>query len=193
MVKLVVSPATQRNKPRVRRAYYDCRYGQLHVHQALPAGGGFDEATALLCIPGQSGSGRYFRELLAPMGGDRSVYAVDLPGKGESDPVGADIGVADAAAALGDLLDTLRLRSADLLAHRQGAAVALALQQQRPAAIRRMVLSEATDLHCAHARSLPIPALILELGSDDMPLLSPEQAGLAKPALLAFLGGRRGV
>jgi hypothetical protein len=31
--------------PRLRRAYHDCRYGQLHLHNAIPAGGGFDELT----------------------------------------------------------------------------------------------------------------------------------------------------
>ena len=29
----------QATPPRLRRAYYDCRYGQLHVHNAIPAGG----------------------------------------------------------------------------------------------------------------------------------------------------------
>ena len=77
-------------EPRVRRAYFECRYGQLHVHYAIPAGGGFDEATTLLCIPGAAGQGRFFRPLLLPLGRDRSVYAPDLPGCGESDPSTAE-------------------------------------------------------------------------------------------------------
>ena len=52
---------------RVRRAYFDYRYGQLHLHQAIPAGGGFDEATSLLCIPGSGGLGSFFRPLLLPL------------------------------------------------------------------------------------------------------------------------------
>ena len=28
-------------QPRVRRAYFECRYGQLHVHNVMPSGGGF--------------------------------------------------------------------------------------------------------------------------------------------------------
>jgi pimeloyl-ACP methyl ester carboxylesterase len=74
---------------RLRRAYFDCRYGQLHVHQAIPPGGGFDEAAPLLCIPGREGSARVFRALLGPLGADRSIYAPDLPGCGESDSAGA--------------------------------------------------------------------------------------------------------
>ena len=26
------------SEPRVRRGYFECRYGQLHVHNAIPAG-----------------------------------------------------------------------------------------------------------------------------------------------------------
>src|ERR1700684_4388904 len=107
-------------EPRVRRAYFDCRFGQLHVHYAIPASGGFDEATALLCIAGAPGSGRFFRPLLAPLGRDRCVYAPDLPGCGESDAGPAHAGSADVAVALGDLLDSMRLRHFDLLAHESG-------------------------------------------------------------------------
>ncbi len=79
--------ATQflQTEPRLRRAYFDCRYGQLHMRYAIPGGGGFDEATTLLCIPGAPGTGRFFAPLLLPLGRDRSVYAPDLPGCGESD------------------------------------------------------------------------------------------------------------
>ena len=33
--------------PRMRRTYFESRFGQLHVHGAMPGGGGFDEATTL--------------------------------------------------------------------------------------------------------------------------------------------------
>ena len=122
-------------EPRVRRAYFDCRYGQLHVHYALPAGGGFDEATALLCIPGAPGSGRFFGPLLLPLGRDRSVYAPDLPGCGESDGASASYTPSQLAEALGDFLDSMHLTHFDLLAHESGVAIAAALLQQRPAQI----------------------------------------------------------
>ena len=44
--------------PRLRRAYFECRYGQLHVHNAIPVGGGFDELTTLVCLHGTGSSGR---------------------------------------------------------------------------------------------------------------------------------------
>ncbi|MDE2250783.1 MAG: alpha/beta fold hydrolase, partial [Gammaproteobacteria bacterium] len=112
---------------RLRRTYFDCRYGQLHVHQAIPPGGGFDEATALLCIPGAAGEGRFFSALLGPLGADRSIYAPDLPGHGQSDPPAVPAGCEQHALALLDLLDALRQRRVDVLAHGAGAEIAAAL------------------------------------------------------------------
>ena len=70
---------------RVRRGYFECRYGQLHVHAALPPGGGFEEGAPLLCLHDGQGSARIFTRFLAIAGKERSVYAADLPGFGESD------------------------------------------------------------------------------------------------------------
>ncbi len=130
---------------RLRRTYFDCRYGQLHVYQAIPPGGGFDEATALLCIPGAMGEGRFFQALLAPLGADRSIYAPDLPGCGMSDSPPAPFGVEQHALALLDLLDSLRQRRVDVLAHAAGADIAAALAAARPnALVRRAVCSGAS-------------------------------------------------
>ncbi len=122
---------------RLRRTYFDCRYGQLHVHQAIPPGGGFDEATALLCIPGPAGEGRFFQALLGPLGADRSIYAPDLPGCGQSDAPAGPSGSEQHALALLDLLDSLRQRRVDVLAQAAGAEVALALAALRPGTLVR--------------------------------------------------------
>jgi hypothetical protein len=153
------------SEPRVRRAYFECRFGQLHVHYAIPAGGGFDEATALLCVAGAPGSGRFFRPLLAPLGRDRCVYAPDLPGCGESDPVPSPASSADFAAALGDLIDSIQVRQFDLLAHDSGVEIALALAQQRPNQIGRVVLSPDIESVRSDARSLRQPTLLIDLRS----------------------------
>jgi pimeloyl-ACP methyl ester carboxylesterase len=176
-----------RPAPRVRRAYYDCRYGQLHVHQAMPAGGGFDEATTLLCLPGQPGSGRFFVELLAPLGRDRSIYALDLPGCGESDG-GADLAVDSAATAVGDLLDTLRLRRVDLLAHGSGMMVALALIAQRSGTIHRLAYSAADAAAQPRLRGLPCPVAEIALAAAEAPAMSAADAERVEPQLRAFLG-----
>lgn len=138
---------------RLRRTYFDCRFGQLHVYQAIPPGGGFDEATALLCIPGATGEGRFFQALLAPLGADRSIYAPDLPGSGMSDSPAAPFGVEQHALALLDLLDSLRQRRIDVLAHATGADVAAALAAARPnTLVRHVVCSGATQAALAAVR-----------------------------------------
>jgi pimeloyl-ACP methyl ester carboxylesterase len=142
----------------VRRAYYDCRYGQLHLHNAIPAGGGFDELTPLVCIHGAGQAGRVFMSLLAPLGYERSVYAPDLPGAGESDPAPGVNGLAAAVNAVTDFVDAMRIRRFDLLAREQGCEAALQVLAQRPAAVRRVVLLGATGAVKAGgvATSLPL-------------------------------------
>lgn len=131
-------------QPRLRRAYYDCRYGQLHLHNAIPAGGGFDELTPVVCLHGAGETGQVFAPLLAPLGAQRSVYALDLPGTGGSDPAPPGVSGADAAVhAAGDFLDNMRIRQVDLIARGNAADAALLLQQQRASAVRRVLLVDA--------------------------------------------------
>jgi pimeloyl-ACP methyl ester carboxylesterase len=171
----------------LRRGYFDCRFGQLHVHLAIPAGGGFEEATTLLCIPGEPGSGRFFRPLLEPLGADRSIYAVDLPGRGESDPPPGNATPAQLAGALKDFLDNMRIRRVDLLAYGEGTAVALAMVQQYPSAVGHVaVLSDdgapqGSGALSSHAwRNFPLPAGNPPIAAD------PDLA----PALRDFFGSR---
>ncbi len=125
---------------RARRGYFDCRYGQLHVHHAMPPGGGFEEGTPLLCLHDLPGSGRSFTRFLTLAGEDRSVYAPDLPGFGESDGPTSRPAMSDYAGALGDFLDSMRLRNIGLLALRSGAVPATELALARPTQVSRVIL-----------------------------------------------------
>jgi len=116
---------------RTRRAYFDCRFGQLHVRTAFPTTGGFDEQVTLFCLHGSEGSSRSFARFLPEIADERSVYAPDLPGCGESDPP---------PAAISDFAGDLRLRQIDVLGVRFGAEVAIALGNARPQLVRRLVL-----------------------------------------------------
>jgi pimeloyl-ACP methyl ester carboxylesterase len=127
-------------EPRVRRGYFECRYGQLHVHNAIPPGGGFEEGTALLCLHPVGQTGRSFKGLLPQLGRDRSVYAPDLPGSGESDGPATRISVVELAAAIGDFLDTMRFRQIDVLGYQQGSLIASELAIARPQQVRKVVL-----------------------------------------------------
>lgn len=124
---------------RTRRAYFDCRFGQLHVRTAFPATGGFDEQAPLFCLHADQSSSRTFARFLPEIADVRSVYAPDLPGLGESDPSPAST-LGDAAGAISDLADDLRLRQIDLLGIHSGARVSWELAAARPALVRRLVL-----------------------------------------------------
>jgi pimeloyl-ACP methyl ester carboxylesterase len=174
-------------EPRLRRAYFDCRYGQLHMRYAIPGGGGFDEATTLLCIPGTPGSGRFFAPLLLPLGRDRSVYAPDLPGCGESDG-SEDLTTVLLAEALGDFLDSMHVRHVDLLAHDSGVAIAAVLLQQRPTQVGRVVLSPDTDTVRAEARTLRHPSLVIDLRAADERLRRASELEQQAAQLREFLG-----
>jgi pimeloyl-ACP methyl ester carboxylesterase len=125
---------------RARRGYFECRYGQLHVHHAMPPGGGFEEGTPLLCLHDLPGSGRVFTRLLPLAGEDRSVYAPDLPGFGESDGPSARPSMSEYAAAIGDFIDSMRLRQIGVLGLRGGAVLATELALMRPAQLSRIIL-----------------------------------------------------
>lgn len=158
-------------EPSVRRAYFECRYGQLHVHNAMPAGGGFDEATPLLCIHRSGTTGRMFTGLMRLVGRDRSVYAPDLPGCGESDGPPTQATSSELAAALADFLRDLRLRRVDLLAAGTGALVAAELALAQVDAVRRVAFLDPLDASSGRdARErLPLltqPTLLLHAPDD---------------------------
>lgn len=142
----VAMPRTARQAPaqaevRVRRGYFECRFGQLHVHNSMPPGGGFEEGTPLICLHGAAASGRVFREFVVLVGRDRSVYALDIPGCGESDAPPHPASAAEYSASIGDFLDSVRLRQVDVLGQGAGAVLATELALTRAAQVRRVVLA----------------------------------------------------
>jgi pimeloyl-ACP methyl ester carboxylesterase len=93
----------------------------------------------LVCLHPIDASSRAFSRLLPQLADVRSVYAPDLPGHGESDP-SPSRSLAEAAAAVSDLANDLRLRQIDVLGLQYGAGVALELAAARPELVRRLVL-----------------------------------------------------
>jgi len=124
----------------LRKMYVDCRFGQLHLHTSFPSSGGFDELTPLLCVPPPGLTGRAFRPLLRDLGRDRSVYAPDLPGSGESEAPDHPPTIADQAAAFIDLIDSLRLKQVDVVGYQAGSLAAIELALARPEHVRRLIL-----------------------------------------------------
>jgi len=124
----------------LRKMYVDCRFGQLHLHTSFPSSGGFDELTPLLCVPPPGLTGRVFRPLLRDLGRDRSVYAPDLPGSGESDTPDHAPTIADQTAAFIDMIDSLRLKQVDVAGYQAGSLAAIELALARPEQVRRLIL-----------------------------------------------------
>lgn len=134
------------NQPRLRRAYYECRYGQLHLHNAIPPGGGFDELTAVICLHGEGETGAVFLPAMQALGARRSVYALDLPGVGGTDPA-ADVPRTEAAVnATCDFLDSMRIRSVDLVTRGASAPAALRLLEQRGNGLRRIIVIDPDEV-----------------------------------------------
>jgi len=131
---------------RTRRAYFDCKFGQLHVRTAFPTTGGFDEQVTLICLHPMDASSRIFSRFLPELADVRSVYAPDLPGYGES---------------VSDLTNDLRLRQIDVLGLQYGAGVALELAAARPELVRRLVLARIPVAERLSA--VKQPRLVLEL------------------------------
>lgn len=140
MARGTVSNPSVKAGPRVRRGYFETRYGQLHVHNAIPPGGGFEEGTPLLCLHPIGGSGRLFERFLALAGEDRSVYAPDIPGFGESDGPTTRPSILDYATAISEFLETMRFRQIDVLGYQTGALIAAEVAIARPKQVRRVVM-----------------------------------------------------
>ena len=74
------------------------------------------------------------------------VFAPDLPGFGESDPMPAGWGFAELSAFLAPLLDALALPRASLVGVSMGGGVALGFALQAPHRVERMALIEVRAL-----------------------------------------------
>jgi len=121
--------------------YIDSRYGQLHLTTAYPASGGFDEASPIVFLHAEDGTGADFNGCAALLGTDRSIYAPDLPGSGASDAPKGRLPVTGLALAIVDLLQHLRLKRVDLVGCGRGANIAYELASMRPQEVRRLVVA----------------------------------------------------
>jgi len=139
-MKTKTSPRVAVNE---RRAYFESQCGQLHVRTAFPSTGGFDERTPLICLHDVGTTSLSFAGLIAEMATDRSIYAVDLPGHGETDALRQKADITDYAAAVADLVSGLRLREIDVLGQGFGAAVAVELAALKDAVVQSLVLIDA--------------------------------------------------
>jgi pimeloyl-ACP methyl ester carboxylesterase len=140
-------------------------------------------------------TGRMFCGVLGLLARDRSVYAPDLPGYGESDSPIAPPSIQDYAAAIGDFLDTMRFRQIDLVGCQTGALIAAELAISRPTQVRRVVLASVpavNDAQRAHFLSAPWPQAPSEDGGHLLAEWRRATAAAKRPLALEVAARRLG-
>ncbi len=138
---------------RIRNAYVDGPFGQIHVRIAEPAAPPPLPKPAIACFHFTPGSGRMYEAVLPLLGADRTVMAFDTPGYGASAPPPMVVNLADyadaLAAALGHLGFAPEGRPIDVIGSATGALIAIDLATRHPAWIRRVVMSGAPAFNAA--------------------------------------------
>lgn len=123
------------------KAYQNGRFGQIHYRYAEPKSP--TGKTPLLCLHPSPMSSEIYADFVPAMGTDRLVIAADTPGYGLSDRPAAQPSIADFAAAMGDLMDALKIGQFDLFGYHTGSGTSAELACQRPKQVRRVVMNSA--------------------------------------------------
>ncbi len=111
--------------------------GRVFVHRGGKSGG-----APLVLIHGWMMTHWCFRPVLEALGGEREIFAIDLPGFGESDrpsPSAYDYGAIAFAETVDAVMGTLGLPRADILGHSMGGGVAVTLAARHPERVQRLV------------------------------------------------------
>jgi pimeloyl-ACP methyl ester carboxylesterase len=139
--------------------------GQLHVRENLDGAG-----RPVMILHDIGGSSRALDAIAGGFIGRRPVFAPDLAGHGDSDPVpaGDDALIDRLAAALAGLIAQRGLSGVDLIAVGDSAAIALALVECVPAAISSLSLCNPTAVPSER---------IAEFAREAVPALSPDWGG----------------
>lgn len=160
---------------RPRRGYLPARFGQVHyriVTNSSPA------MPPLVCLHNAPFSGRVFETVLSVAGSERSAFAPDLPGYGDSRAPNAAPAIDDYAGAVADALEELAIDEFDVLGVGVGACVAVALALANPETVGRIALINPPDPGSA----TPQPASVSEDG-DYLSQLWERYRGAALPGL----------
>lgn len=126
---------------RVTKHYGQGRFGQIHYRRAAPDVP--SNHPPLILFHMSPYSGVIYENLMADLGRDRVVIAVDTPGFGNSDAPLVPPTIQQYAAAMGDLLDGLKLRGVDVMGYHTGSKIGLDLCLQRPEQVRKIIMISA--------------------------------------------------
>ncbi|MFH1438192.1 MAG: alpha/beta hydrolase [Pseudomonadota bacterium] len=101
------------------------------------------EGEPVLLIHGFGSALEAWQQVIPRLREGRRVIALDLPGFGKSDKHDRDYSSPSLAETVHAFMQKLGIEKADVVAHSWGCSIALALAMQRPASVRRLVLSGA--------------------------------------------------
>ena len=117
------------------------------------------EGPPLVLLHGLGATRRIWSLVTQPLAHDRRVITLDLPGFGESAPVGTGFDLGEVSDRLARALAAHHVKAPfDLVGHSLGGAVALTLAANRPRLIRRLVLVAPAGLQ---SRRPPLPGALL--------------------------------
>lgn len=144
-------PALSPISGRINRRYIDLPGGQVLVRSAGEGRGG----RPLVLIHDGRWSSHMFEPLMAALSKKRPVYAMDLPGNGDSDPgAKARPSVADFARAAADVAGKLGLRKYDLYGKHSGASVAAEMAALFPTRVNKVILDGVILIPAAERKRL---------------------------------------
>lgn len=121
---------------RITSLYVDIPGGQLRVRRLTTATG-----RPLVMLHDGPGTGLRLEPLMRELARERPVYAIDMPGNGDSDPLSKTRpAVPDYAASIGRALTRLGLKRVDLYGKGSGASVATEFAVHSPRRLNRLIL-----------------------------------------------------
>lgn len=95
----------------------------------------------LVLVHGWGGSSRYWMETMRDLADVRTMYALDMPGHGESSPFTGSITPRRLAQVIVDFADALHLESFDLNGHSYSSSVAAFVGTHWPERVDRLILT----------------------------------------------------
>ncbi len=130
-------PGPDARPTRVRRAYADMPFGQLHYRDASPDG---DARRPVLCLHASPRSGRDFGEVPEVLGRDRRVLAPDFPGLGGSSQPAAPMAMEEWGDVMLAFLDQLGIGEFDVFGYHTGSVAAIDLAVRASGRVRHVAV-----------------------------------------------------
>jgi pimeloyl-ACP methyl ester carboxylesterase len=130
--------------PTVKRGYVDMRWGQINYRIATPKIQQAQWKHPIVFFHQSPLSSLEFGPLIAEMGRDRVVVALDTPGQGGSDAPPHQASIEELAAAMVEALKTLGFgpqKSFDLLGNHTGTSLAMEAALLEPKMVRQIVMT----------------------------------------------------